>query len=64
MLPATNTKTYRLRPIPIGARLGAELEIRQHGPDVTACGPEAFVFGNKVGEKVSSVKTSWTGTCR
>lgn len=25
MLPATNTKTYRLRPLPIGARLSAEL---------------------------------------
>ena len=57
MLPATNTKTYRLRPIPIGARLSAELEMRQHGP-------EAFVFGNKVGEKINSVKTAWAGTCR
>ena len=64
MLPATNTKTYRLRPIPIGARLSAELEMRQHGPDGTAFGPEAFVFGNKVGEKVNSVKTAWAGTCR
>ena len=64
MLPATNTKTYRLRPIPIGARLSAELEMRQHGPDGTAFGPEAFVFGNKVGEKINSVKTAWAGTCR
>ena len=64
MLPATNTKTYRLRPIPIGARLSAELEMRQHGPEGTAFGPEAFVFGNKVGEKINSVKTAWAGTCR
>jgi integrase len=54
----------RRRPIPIGARLGAELEMRQHGPDGTAFGLEAFVFGNKVGEKINSVKTAWAGTCR
>ena len=64
MLPATNTKTYRLRPLPIGARLSAELDMRQHGPDGTAFGPEAFVFGNKVGEKINSVKKAWAGTCR
>jgi integrase len=64
MLPATNTKTYRLRPIPIGTRLSAELEMRQHGPDGTAFGLEAFVFGNRVGEKVNSVKTAWAATCR
>ena len=64
MLPATDTKTYRLRPLPIGARLSAELEMRQHGPDGTAFGREAFVFGNRVGEKINSVKTAWAGTCR
>ena len=64
MLPATDTKTYRLRPLPIGARLSAELDMRQHGPDGTAFGPEAFVFGNGVGEKINSVKTAWAGTCR
>ena len=64
MLPATNTKTYRLRPIPIGARLSAELEMRQHGPDGKAFGPEAYVFGNAVGEKINSVKKAWAGTCR
>ncbi len=64
MLPATNTKTYRLRPLPIGARLSAELDMRQHGPDGTAFGPEVFVFGNRVGEKVNSVKKAWVGTCR
>ena len=64
MLPATNTKTYRLRPIPIGARLSAELDMRQHGPDGTAFGSDAFVFGNLVGEKIGSVKKAWAGTCR
>ena len=64
MLPATNTKTYRLRPIPIGVRLSSELDMRQHGPDGTAFGPDAFVFGNRVGEKINSVKTAWAGTCR
>ena len=64
MLPPTNTKTYRLRPIPIGARLSAELDMRQHGPDGSAFGPAAFVFGNRVGERVNSVKTAWAATCR
>ena len=64
ILPATNTKTYQLRPIPIGARLSAELDMRQHGPDGTAFGPESYVFGNAVGEKVHSVKTAWAATCR
>ena len=64
VLPAMNTKTYRLRPIPIGVRLGAELEMRQHAPDGTAFGPDSFVFGNAVGEKINSVKTAWAATCR
>ena len=64
VLPPTNTKTYKLRVLPIGTRLRAELEMRQHAPDGTAFGAEAYVFGNGVGEKVSSVKTAWLGTCR
>ncbi len=64
VLPPTNTKTYKLRVIPIGTRLRAELEMRQHAPDGVTFGPEAYVFGNEVGEKVSSVKTAWRGTCR
>ena len=64
VLPSTNTKTYELRAIPIGVRLRAELEMRQHAPDGTEFGAEAFVFGNAVGERVGSVKTAWAGTCR
>ena len=64
VLPPTNTKTYKLRVIPIGTRLRAELGIRQHAPDGVTFGPEAYVFGNEVGEKVSSVKTAWRGMCR
>jgi len=59
VLPPTNTKTYKLRVIPIGARLRAELEMREHAPDGTPFGPEAYVFGNAAGEKVSTVKTAW-----
>ena len=64
MLPATTTKTYRLRALPTGNRLSAELEMRQHAPDGTTFGPEAFVFGNVVGEKINSVKTAWLATRR
>ena len=38
--------------------------MRQYGPDGTAFGAEAFVFGNRVGGKVNSVKTAWAATCR
>ena len=38
--------------------------MREHGPDAIPFGPEAFVFGNTVGEKISSVKTAWRATCR
>ncbi len=38
--------------------------MRQHAPDGTEFGAEAFVFGNAVGERVKSVKTAWAGTCR
>ena len=64
VLPPTNTKTYKLRVIPIGARLRAELEMREHAPDGTPFGPEAYVFGNAAGEKISTVKTAWRATCR
>ena len=39
VLPAANTKTYRLRELPIGGRLRAELEMREHAPDGSGFGP-------------------------
>ena len=33
-------------------------------PKGEALPPEAFVFGNPVGERIGSVKTAWRNTCR
>ena len=38
--------------------------MRQHTIDGKTFGPEAFVFGNAVGEQIQSVKKAWTATCR
>ena len=43
-------------------RLRAILDIRRIGPDDEPMGPDTFVFGNEVGEKVGSVKTAWKAT--
>ena len=63
-LDASGTKTNVARDIPIGPRLRAELEMRRHGPDGKDLGPELFVFGNEVGERVASIATAWRATCR
>jgi integrase len=56
--------TGRTRVVPVGQRLRAVLAIRRHGPDGMPLGPDAYVFGNEVGERVGDVKTAWQATCR
>lgn len=62
-LPAQKTKTGDARVIPIGHRLRAELEMRRLDIDGQEFAPEAFVFGNEVGERAVSVRTAWEATC-
>ena len=38
--------------------------MREHAPDGSPFGSDAYVFGNEVGEKVNAVKTAWRATCR
>jgi integrase len=64
MLRAENTKTDEPRRIPVSPRLQTILESRLVGPDGTEHGPDAFVFGNEVGERIDSIKTSWRTVCR
>jgi integrase len=40
-------------------RLRGLLEMRRHDPSGRPFGPEAFVFGNEVGERVKSVRNTW-----
>ena len=61
-LPASKTKTGKARDILIGGKLVVILEMRAYTPDGTKLGPDAYVFGNEVGEQIKSTRKSWT-TC-
>jgi integrase len=63
-LPADKTKTTDPRRVPITPRLRAILEYRRTGPDGKEHGPDAYVFGNEVGEMIGRVYTAWRATCR
>jgi len=63
-LPASKTKTKRDRVVPVSSRLKAILEMRRNDPDGEPHKPQAFVFGNEVGERTASIKTAWRLTCR
>lgn len=58
-LPAQKTKTKSDRTIPISTRLKAILEMRRHDPAGEEHPPEAYVFGNEVGQQVKNVKRAW-----
>ena len=45
--------------MPVGTTLAAILANRRTGPDGKPFGPDCYVFGNSVGEKVGSIKKSW-----
>lgn len=64
LLPATKTKTSEARDVPMTSRLRAVLEMRRHGPDGREHGPDAFAFGNEVGERIGTIKTAWLAACR
>lgn len=58
-LPATKTKTKRDRWIPLSTRLRAILEMRRLDPAGKPLGPELYVFGNEIGQRVESYKRAW-----
>lgn len=60
---AEKAKTATGRTIPIGPRLRAELSMRRHAPDGTEHPSTAYVFGNEVGEQVTSVRVAWDRAC-
>jgi integrase len=64
LLPAAKTKTAEARVIPISSHLRAVLELRRHMPDGKERAPNAYVFGNEVGEQVKSIRTAWELTCK
>ena len=64
VLPATKTKTYQNRVIPVPSDVRAVLEMRRADPKGNPFPPDAFVFGNEFGKRIWSVKTAWRNTCR
>jgi integrase len=63
-LPADKTKTKQDRWVPMTKPMLAVLEMRKHAPDGTEHGPDAYVFGNAVGEpRKQFPKTQWGRVC-
>ena len=56
---AEAAKTNTRRTIPVAAKLSAVLAMRKTAPDGKPHGPDAYIFGNAVGEKIGSIKKSW-----
>jgi integrase len=58
-LRSENTKTRTGRVVPLSARLVAILEMAKTDPDGHEFGPDAHVFGDAIGRKVSDIKKAW-----
>ena len=56
---AEKAKTRRTRRLPISSRLLPVLEMRRNDPSGHAFPPESYVFGNQIGERVTSIRTAW-----
>ncbi len=63
-LVADKTKTSRTRVLPVPSPLAAVLAMRETAPDGQRHAPDAYVFGNEVGEPVARVQTAWENACR
>ncbi|MEX2662710.1 MAG: site-specific integrase, partial [Vicinamibacterales bacterium] len=59
MIEAVKAKTRTARIVPISTRLLATLEMRQLDPAGNQFGPDAYVFGNELGERTASVRAEW-----
>jgi len=59
LIEGHKAKTRTARILPISSRLLSVLELRRHAPDGQPPGPEAYVFGNDLGEPVKSVREPW-----
>jgi integrase len=58
-IQAVKAKTRTLRIVPISSRLRAMLELRRLDPAGKDFGPDAYVFGNEVGEQITTVRVPW-----
>ena len=58
-LTAVKTKTKRDRHIPISTRLKAILEMRRFDPTGQPFAADQYVFGNVIGQRVTTIKRAW-----
>jgi integrase len=58
-LPAEKTKARRARRVPMSTRLRAVLEMRRTDPAGDNYGPDAYVFVDASGARVSGIKAAW-----
>ena len=63
-LPAGKTKTMDGRAVPIFTRLWTILEMRRSDPAGQPHPPEAYIFGNEMGQRVAGIKTAWRLACK
>jgi integrase len=54
------TTGLRTRYVPLSQELRAMLELRRHDPDGEEFGPDAYVFGNEVGERLKNYQKAWS----
>jgi integrase len=59
IIEAVKSKTRTARIVPMSSRLKALLEMRRTDASGEELVPDAFVFGNEVGEQVKSVRPAW-----
>lgn len=64
LVPASVSKTAEDRDVPMTRRLRAVLEMRGRAADGKTHRPDAFVFGNDLGERVGDVRSQWERCCR
>jgi integrase len=57
--PAAKTKTRRDRCVPVSMRLKMILDMRRNDPSGEPMPPNAYVFGNEIGQRITSIKTAW-----
>jgi integrase len=56
---AEKAKTRRARRLPISSRLMAVLEMRRVDPSGKPFPPDAYVFGDRLGRRIKSIRTAW-----
>ena len=61
---ALKAKTRTARIIPISSRLAAVLEMRRLDPDGRPHPSDAYVFGDRIGRQIKSVRASWIVACQ